>query len=31
MKNPLDSVKGTIIGGLVITVVIWFILDGLVY
>jgi hypothetical protein len=28
MKNPLDSVKGTIIAGIVITVVLWFIVEA---
>ena len=31
MKNPLDSISGTIISGVVITIVIWFILDGLMF
>lgn len=28
MKNPLDSVSGTIWAGLIITVVLWLIVDG---
>ena len=31
MKNPLNSISGTIISGVVITIVIWFILDGLMF
>jgi len=27
MKNPLDSISGTITAGLVITVVLWLIVD----
>ena len=30
MKNPLDSVSGVITAGLVLTVVLWLIVDSLV-
>ena len=30
MKNPLDSVQGTIIAGLAITVVLWLIVESMI-
>lgn len=31
MKNPLDSISGTITSGVILTIVIWFVLDGLIF
>lgn len=31
MKNPLDSVSGTIWAGIIITVVLWIIVDFIVF
>ena len=31
MGNPLDSVKGTIWAGIAITVVLWFIIDVIIF
>ena len=31
MKNPLDSVSGTIWAGLIITVVLWILVDGVLF
>ncbi len=31
MKNPLDSVSGTIWAGIIITVVLWVIVDGILF
>jgi hypothetical protein len=31
MKNPLDSVSGTIWTGLIITVVLWILVDGVMF
>ena len=28
MKNPLDTVKGTIVSGVVIAIVLWFIVEA---
>jgi hypothetical protein len=30
MKNPLESVKGTIIAGLVLTLVLWFVVEAFI-
>jgi len=31
MKNPLDSISGTIWAGIIITVVLWIIVDGILF
>jgi hypothetical protein len=31
MKNPLDTPKGTIWAGVIITLVLWLIVDGLMF
>ena len=31
MKNPLDSISGTIWSGIIITVVLWLIVDGVMF
>ena len=31
MKNPLDSIPGTIWSGIIITVVLWLIVDGVLF
>lgn len=31
MKNPLDSVSGTIWAGVIITVVLWILVDGVMF
>jgi len=31
MKNPLDSISGTIWAGIVITVVLWILVDGILF
>ncbi len=31
MKNPLDSVSGTIWAGVIITIVLWIIVDGFIF
>ncbi len=31
MKNPLDSVSGTIWAGVIITLVLWIIVDGFIF
>jgi len=31
MKNPLDTIKGTVWTGIVITLVLWLIVDGLMF
>jgi hypothetical protein len=31
MKNPLDTLKGTIWAGVIITLVLWLIVDGLMF
>lgn len=31
MKNPLDSVSGTIWAGVIITVALWFLVDGFLF
>ncbi len=31
MKNPLDSISGTIWAGVIITIVLWIIVDGFIF
>jgi len=31
MKNPLDTLRGTIWAGVIITLVLWLIVDGLMF
>ena len=31
MKNPLDSISGTLWAGIVITVVLWILVDGILF
>ena len=31
MKNPLDSISGTIWAGVIITIALWIIVDGFIF
>jgi hypothetical protein len=31
MKNPLDSISGTIWSGLILTLVLWIVVDGIIF
>jgi hypothetical protein len=31
MKNPLDTISGTIWSGLILTLVLWIVVDGIIF